>query len=102
EKIMHLLFLKGPRNELCSRTVSARALIIRAPMDMSFAQNGTSPHRARTRDGTGVLSTARMFWAGALLYLGRNPDITSLSISRSDIMSLIFSGLAIWMKRPHI
>ena len=54
-------------NDVFSVRVSERALIIRLPMEGSFAQNGTRPQRNMTTSRVLTSLTAATAWVGATL-----------------------------------
>lgn len=63
------------RNAGLSGRLSLRALIIRLPAAMSFAHDGTRPHRSRSSPRTfPALRTTAADCVGAILYRGTRPD----------------------------
>ena len=72
---MALRLTAAERKDGFSRIVSLRALIILDPILVSFAQDGTRPHRATSRRRSRVPSSRRSatigtFWVGPTFQLG--------------------------------
>ena len=82
-------------------TVSARALIIRAPILGSLAQNGTSPQRrVSSRRTPRVSRAACTSWVGAMLWLGSKATPGSGALALKNRASS--SGGVLETKRPHM
>src|SRR5688572_27157694 len=83
-----------------SRRDSARALIIRLPVDGSGAQDGTSPHRnAPSRRPAPVAATASTSSVGATFQRGPRSSATTSSTSNQAATSR--NGV-VEVYRPHI
>src|SRR5690606_22645700 len=79
--------------------VSLRALIIRCPMDVSFAQRGISPQRiSRIFLSSPSCRMTGRFWVGAMLNRGRWRE-TSSAEARNRRRRAFSSTVRV--KRPH-
>ena len=94
---------KADRKEGFVATVSARALIVFAPKERSFAHGGTRPQRnsTRFREPERSAVTAMMFVVGGMFHDGRTASESDDDIWAEKDAESSLTGVASTY-RPHI